>query len=378
MHLFGVIRRATGPFGLMLLPLVSRTSVASGQERVRLSDPATCRCRIELTPIATLRPPPSQKAFVMPSAITRDSRGLLYVADEWGSPNVFVYDATGRPIRVIDRSAETSLGFGLVRSLAVGVGDTLHVFSYAESVYGPDGVFVRRTPVFAPRARVNGAVLYEDGTKLLQAHAATVNAFGLPYHFISSSGEDVAAFGAPINERNVGGAFVQMRTLTRSKNDRFWGSHVNRYELELWTRRGRHLRTLVRQVGWFHQWDDWDSRYDENPPPPRLQSLWEDQTGRVWTLTSVASPAWRPAPSPQVKGERAMGTIGTLFTRSTDSMLEIIDPRTESVFASQRIPYSLTTFLGDSVVAGVAAGAADTVSVTVWKVRVILGRGGVP
>src|ERR1051326_756738 len=83
----------------VLLLLASRKGKA--QESLTLSGEAACdRCRLTLTPVATLLAPPREKAFVIPNAIARDSRGLIYVADAWGGPNVFVYDERGNVRRV--------------------------------------------------------------------------------------------------------------------------------------------------------------------------------------------------------------------------------------------------------------------------------------
>lgn len=322
---------------------------------------------VELTRVTTLRSPGRESAFVLPTAVVRDERGVLYVLD-WMNPSpVWVFDATGKLLRSISRERALEDNT-IVRALAIGAPDTLHVLSGGSVIFDAAGRTVRRRDV-ATDASIFGFLVFPNGDLVLQAVVATPGGFGYPLHTIGTRGERVS-FGAGKSEAFDGHPTRVMGSLAHAGGNRFWANTIREYRVRLWTTKGELQRVIDRQVDWFDPWTEWDGRIDVAPPPPRLISTWQDRAGRLITLTAVAARDWAPVTGRNLAREAPPPTAAE-FERANDSVLEIIDPRDGSLVATQRIRGTMIAIVADSLVVGLSSGIGKSTGLDVWKFRLV-------
>ena len=71
---------------------------------------------------------------------------------------------------------------------------------------------------------------------------------------------------------------------------------------------------------------------------PRINAVWEDDQGLVWTVTAVPSPLWTPRPPLAKLGNLNRAAISRLSNRPrTDTVIELLDLRQRVVVARTRI-----------------------------------------
>ncbi len=280
--------------------------------------------------------PESQAALVSPFNFAVDSKGNIYFADPFGEIGVRVFTSDGRYLRTVGKRGQGPGEFMSVGSLAIGYGDSLHVFHAGHSVFNPEGRHVRTQTV------LNGALarrvrLMPDGGFVANALISTPAAYGYPLHLVDRQDETAKSFGLNAEGRSPSGLWAVLRSLSAPVRGTFWSGHTNAYVLEQYSVDGSLLRILRRDVDWFKPWDSWDSQPDAEPAPPRIMSIVQDpRSGFLWVLMLVADAHWRARNSGS-GGERPL--LGTReLTDLLDSVVEVIDPARAQLVASQRFP----------------------------------------
>lgn len=130
------------------------------------------------------------------------------------------------------------------------------------------------------------------------------------------------------------------------------------------------MRVLERKTNWFTPWHEYEGRVDLVRPPPRLHAIAEDDEGRVWTLTLVASAHWAPdtlvSPGRESSGPMDVGKIANL----TDAVVEVLEPRRARLLARARLAGLYDGFPAPGLLSQVTRDEAGRVRVVVWQLRV--------
>jgi hypothetical protein len=336
-------------FRLMLLlhgiVAASVPILAGAQERVDLGDTVACEgCFVTLERVSVVYDETGEAGMSPPApqAMLITSSGNLFLT----TTNPF------RPLHFDDRGAFVgTLGtegqgpgeYQMPMWLAQGPGDTVWAFDPAlqrRTAWSPDGEFLatRALPADLPHA-----VVLNDGELILTGPVMSEPSFGRPLHRVSREGEIVESFGELV-EFEAGGhrpGWIR-RVLARSGDGGFWASHRTKYSVEKFAQDGALVGSFERSVGWFPPRDPSESTtLAEDGPQPTIRSIVEDDQGFLRILISLPDPRWEEGLGERElqPGFEAAGVYHTPVLnhgRVYDFVIEIIDPTSGAVLASQR------------------------------------------
>lgn len=345
---------------LLVVLLAGRAVVAQDAVVVSGARPECSTCKLVLERISVLRMPETEAALVSPFNFARDSRSNVYFADPFGEIGVRVFDRAGRFLRTVGRRGQGPGEFSVIHGLAIGPGDSLHVFHAGHSVFSPKGTHVR-TQSFLNGRQVTSVATLSNGGFVVTTRASSANPNEL--HVVDSNGTVSASFG-----RSAGSGFwAGMRSLSNPIGGAFWTARANSYELEQYSLQGKRLKVLRRDVEWFAPWQDWNGEPEVSAPPPRIMSVAQDSaSGLLWVLILTADRNWKPASSSN-SGEKALSTtrdLAGLF----DGIVEVVDPDRGTVVASERFSGFLLQLLAAGTVVELSDQDGATV-VNIWQVQ---------
>lgn len=337
------------------------------QEPVEIPDGPTCReCRIVLDRMTTLGTSDGKVALSRYSFVAQDHRGRFYTASPWDALPIAVYDPDGRFLRSIGRAGPGPGEFSYVSAVVVDKADSVHAFGLRYDLFRPDGR-LGRSKVVLEGARVWNAFLVGDSAILVQAMPQTPALAGIPLHLVDRNGGLRRSFGLMPDEPVRVNFWTRWRPTTVSPRGEVWLGMVNRYRLELWSLSGQRLRVLERKTSWFEPWQNHSGDVARDRPPPRLLSLRADADGLLWVLIQIADANYKPLYPPDGR-EHPMYDVRD-EARISDTVLEVIDPRTARVIATQRFDGALNWFFADGLVSEVNQNDTDDTEIRVYRVR---------
>ncbi|MFC1574812.1 hypothetical protein ACFL3Z_01905, partial [Gemmatimonadota bacterium] len=250
--------------------------------------------------------------------------GRYFVGPTYSSAEIAVYGPDGRFLRVLGREGQGPGEFQGVRGVRVTGDDTLHVLSFGRhTAMFPDGKVISTTHIplgFAGQFHILG-----DGRILVGAHVQTPSLIGYPAHLLDREGNRVRSFGSssdvPVGFTYFGG----MKSVGSIRGDRVWLHPAGEYRIELWDTAGTHRKTLLQETGWLKPWTRGVAGEPFRvKPQARLFHVHEDPSGRLWVIGWVPDRDWRP------QSQTAD------YEPVHDCVVEVLDPETGSLLASQR------------------------------------------
>jgi len=202
---------------------------------------------------------------------------------------------------------------------------------------------------------------------------------GYPLHLLDADASVAKSFGVanPVYRRGLD-EFLG-RVLAPAPGGRFYAGHRQEYIIEKWDTLGRKVREIVRPASWFRPWITEPFIGPDAPKPqPRMQSLHEDDQGRLWVFTQVTQSDWKKFLSQGSKkdGEReGQWRIGGV-TRNTgfDTMIEVIDLRTNRLLVSQRVDEMLWKMFEGGLAYSDGEDAQLESYVDIWRLKLIQPR----
>lgn len=349
----------------VLAAFPSATWASRAQVPIEVRDPATCpRCRIVADSAYSLGTENGRVPLTRHSVVAQDHRGYFYVAAGYDAAPIAVYGPDGRFQRLIGRGGQGPGEFSFVSAIATDRSNLLYSFGTHFSLHRSDGTLIRST------ATVNGSRVYaafplRDGTIVLQA-TLVGRSDRAPLQLIDREGRLVRSFGQDSGDQFVSNFWTRWRPVSAAPGDRVWMGRVNRYRLELWSTSGKRLALLERKTTWFAPWENHTGELDVDKPPPRLLALRVDQEGLLWTLVQVADANYKAVP--RTGGERKMYSPREESNLS-DTIIEVIDPTTGKLLASQRFPHALLWFVGADLVTETTLDDDDDLLLRLWRLR---------
>ena len=249
----------------------------------------------------------------------------------------------GGEVKVVGRSGDGPGEYQGIRNVVYHGGSNFIVFSQGrETVLTGDDLEVAGTArlLLTPES----VIVVDDSTRVIQTWRAAPGGGGYLLHLVRPSG--VVSFGpkvpAPVQFRNPRAI---MQALGTGTPDGFWSAPLDSYFFTRWDTEGRAVLTLspgppgvsFPKIAGSQTIDVFDS-----PPPPTVQAIREDSSGRLWVATMVARHDWRPL-APQQK------LALYYLDRIAETVVEVLQPSTGDVLASQRLPFFITQFVNDSL-----------------------------
>lgn len=292
-----------------------------------------CTSCLKLRPVTTLRGS-GEITVGATTIIARNRRGQFLLTHVNEPAGLFLFGADGRPLRRIGRRGQGPGEFVSIRALEISAGDTIHVFDgqlQRVSILDPELNFVRTVPLPGP---VNLAVVLPGGGYVQNGTMLSPDQVGLPLHLLDRAGRRLRSFGSADGAFDGMASWAGWRALGLSPRGSVWTLPFTSYQLEEWGLDGGLKRGFRRDPGWFEPYRIAGRLTPQNPPRPRSDAVWEDARGLVWTVIEVVDPDWRRhlQPIPSVPGAWQPTDLHRVF----DTVIEVIDPGTGRLVASQR------------------------------------------
>jgi hypothetical protein len=165
-----------------------------------------------LQDVAVLAPPDTARAFGHYTFVVADPYGGYLVSDQAAADHILLFDSRGLFVKAVGKNGDGPGEFRSVLSLAVGAGDTIHVFTTHHMLFTRDGRFVRAQYVLNG-TRVSRVLSLPNGTLLLQAMVPTPDLAGRPLHILDAQGRVTKSFGALPGEYLTGQFFERFRAI---------------------------------------------------------------------------------------------------------------------------------------------------------------------
>lgn len=355
---------AVGAVYLFASPATAQTTPS-----IVVPDSPCNECRISLAWVATLgadADPLSPSAFQV--GVTQDSRGLYYLAPTADLAVMAVYDQNGSFLKALGRAGEGPEEYGFIMRTEVMPGDSLLVLdvgNYRLTVLSPLHAPVRSMRM---NGRFTSAAVLPDGRLLVHGRVRSPERAGFPLHILAPDGRITDSFGSVVPESRRDRPQADLRQLSAVRDGKVWTAHLDRYEMELWSLEGELLRSVTRRTEWFQPWDYIDGQELDVSLQPMTVAVWQDRQERLWTMVRVPAPDARPPTRARAEREQPMPPFDVVDA-GHDSIIEVIDPLTGRLLASQRFPQYLMGAIGEDIVYSMRATPEGDLRIDIWRVE---------
>lgn len=350
----------------MILAVGVGTDVAAQEPRAQhVKHSVSCSaCRVNLEQVAVLGNPADPEQIGGSVGLERDGSGRFF-AVSLDRFRVVVFDSTGRYLTALGGKGDGPGEFGMslgVRSIHLGPGDSLYVFSFPQrvSVFTPSLRYARGFLLPGGNSAAGPHVL-RDGRIIIGARIPSPERIGLPYHIVDSEGVFLHSFGgigrvAPGTPAPLPLSFVvspSERSIWLVETVRAPDDGMNYQLVEL---------ALSNQRSAFEIADiPWMPRLTLQSAPGRRGGMvmrpgggvglaGVDSTGLVW-----------------VNGFASAGAGAGAGTQS--NRVEVFDPRAAVIVVSQPVTHGIRFIDKSNLVYTVVADANDLYSYLVWRVE---------
>ena len=331
------------------------------------------QCEVEVMKLAALGDE-WNGSISFPFAVRRNASGQLLVVVEAEQASVLIFDERGAYQGRMGGPGEGPGEFRTITHIHEWRGDSISVWDIGNSrmqIYPQDLGVPRIRPVrILPRA---GLVL-PDGRLFVNAILRNVEQSGYALHELGANGAVRASFDGT-NSFRWDRPDVHRRALTVSAHGGFWAASQTRYQITRWSADGEILQDFRRAVEWFPDntyyglhWEDQD-----RSPAPGLIDVYEDDRGLLWTLIHVPADEWRAG----LDGPLRRGMYGQMLpsidrNAMWDTVLEVLDPSTESVVARQSVDEALLGWADAGVAYSYRENEAGVPLVDIWQASLTL------
>lgn len=284
---------------------------------------------------------------------------------------IMVFDSAGTYLRSVGRKGQGPREFSFIAHLLVDSAGFVNVFDLGNArmaVYSPGLEFLRTIPLEFPGP--TDIVPIADSAWVFAGDIRSLERGGLPLHLVDAKGRLGRSFGAvdPVFRRDI--PQLTVRNLALSPEGEIWSAHLLEYRIERWTIEGTQEDELVREVDWFQPNTNPGFVDAESPPNPSLAEIEVDENGFLWVLIGVADEDWRDGLGlrPGVYGRERI--LPTSDEKYYDTIIEVIDPETGFLLATERVPERLRRLKPGGYAASYREDEEGYPFIDIWRVRI--------
>ena len=274
-----------------------------------------------------------------PRTLTMNSRGEFMTTSYQVGSEIQVFHPDGTFSRTIGRDGSGPGEFRHISFLHPGPGDSIWAFDLSGrvSILSPDLRFIRSQRSVG---HVNAGVLLSDGSWILNEDVSIPGHRGFPLHHLSPHGEILKSFGGDPEEYQPHLPYLNQRQIAAAEHDCVWAITRTRYLVERWCVDGERHAAVERETDWFRPYAVRNPVGQWSSIQPWVVGVQEDSEGLLWVLTVVASSRW------QELWDDSMSGTGQFDYRMFETVIEVLDPISGRLLASERIPERAYGFVG--------------------------------
>jgi hypothetical protein len=326
----------TGKMSTMLALLTLEPRHLQSGADAWIDDRVSCtRCQTVQRVTATLRITDDEGS--VPFRIREDGRERYWVFREAAVPLVF--PARGGQGTSLGRRGEGPAEFTRPYDGVSVTGDSFVVFDAGlrrATVVDSELKAVRFLQMTTPPS--SPVVVSWPDRVLVSASIRTVAEAGMPIHVFSFRGSEVQrrmSFGGEGELRPESSSAVSL--LSEVQAGGIWSAAPGAYRLVRLSTTGKIERAVSRRSQLF---DFTDPGYiDPNKPPPvRIADIHQDSTGLLWVYLRVPAPTWKESITMPPPGVREVSSRQIDRVKRYHTILEIVDPKANSVVTRVTIP----------------------------------------
>ena len=345
---------ATSAFPIALLCVVVAGCVAEGH-------PPEAAVQIELEHIARITDVDEPGILPTDMVWLQETEAGTFVSASLDMTQITEFGPDGRLARVFGRAGRGPGEFNRLLTLIPGPGDTLFAPDMGTgrvTIFGPDRAVVGTFPM----PSLLPDLVMPDGAILVASQIGRRETIGYPMHVVDREGRVVRSFGTNQPQYRPDLEHILTRKVALSQDGMVWAMAPARYLLERWDpSTGEQLQSIQIRSDWFHE--------SIKPtdlavyPPSRVEGLWEDEDGLVWTIVRDADVDWKPPPGANEHLPFDLREYNQLF----DWVIEVVDPRSGRVLASRRSRETLWYRPPSRILVSPVDTTLTIVAYDVWK-----------
>ncbi len=326
-------------------------------------------CRIELERIVRITDADDPGILSSQIVWIQETDAGTFVSASVNGTQIAEFGPDGRLAGVIGRAGQGPGEFVTVRTVIPGPGDTLFAPDTRQgriTMFGPDRALVRTLPMPYPYPPT---LVMPDGSFLVAAQIRTSEKIGYPLHVVDREGRVVRSFGTDEPQYRPDLDHILTREVALGRDGTVWAMAPARYLLERWDpSTGEQLQSTRIRSDWFRESDE--PTDVAVYPPPRVEGLWEDEDGLVWTIVRDADADWEPPPRAVEELPFDLQEYNRLF----DWMIEVVDPGSGRALASRRFSEVLWYLPPSRILVSPVDTILTTVAYDVWNPTLQQGR----
>lgn len=317
-------------------------------------------CRIELEHIARITDADHPGILPTPLVWLQETEAGTFVSASLDMTQIAEFSVDGRLVGVIGRSGQGPGEFLRLRTLVPGPGDTLFAPDMGQgriTMLGPDRELAGTLPVPFPPDLV-----MPDGLFLFAQQIPRTETIGYPMHLVDREGRVVRSFGTDQPQYRPDLDHILTRKVAPGPDGTVWAMAPARYLLERWDpTTGEQLQSTRIPSDWFSE--SIDPTDLAVRPPSRVEGLWEDEDGLVWTIVRDADVDWERPP----RGNETRPMDQQEYDRLFDWVIEVVDPGSGHVLASRRYGETLWYRPPSRILVSPVDAVLTAVAYDVWK-----------
>jgi hypothetical protein len=329
------------------------------------TDEPTCEtCAIRIEPIVRLGTISDSAGFGITASVAASRSGKYAVSSGTFPGQIQIYGPDGTFEVTVGKRGSGPGEFSGELLPAFDEQDSLHVIEQYGSRYSVFDAGLAHMRSVQLNTSVQRFCLERAGTLLAIAPLKEQRTISFIQIF-SRAGESIQAF-APFAEDALDPRTMPQLVACDDQGGR-WTTATPAYLIEKWASNGEREWRYEAEREWFpparvagtgDAAEEAEADPGASPPIPHLVGLTSDELGRLWVFVSVADSEWQPLtqggePDPQ---------------RSTDTIVELIDPGENSIIARGRFDESLLPLGTDRAYSIFEESSGDR-RIQIWRLQ---------
>ena len=346
-----------------------RPGPGAARAPVMIQDHGSCPdCSIVFREVATLTDSDAPAGFREDAAghdcmVGRLGSGGFVVSGVIGGGNVLLFHSDGTFSIAIGQRGQGPGELSRDLRVLVGPGDSLFVMDDGQArmtLFDAGGTYHRSFPT---PATYRSFLRMPTGVYVF--HRTSSGPGDDLFYVTDPEGSVLQSFGQPILRGRD--AALDTWITAASSGGGIWMTSIWNYQLQEVDLDGNGHRHLTNRVDWLPGGPPpLDELGLDNPPPPVIKHIWEDQEGGLlWVYGLVPSADWSPDLPLEPRNE--------WLNASFDMVVEVIDPEEASLLARERLADVFSQVCGSPLMYRVASGERLDTQMIITRPELIRG-----